>query len=203
MKCPMRAFAMTGMLTASWMPAIISGSDMRATPPSRRMSAGTRSSAMTAAAPASSATFACSGSTTSMMTPPLSISARPVLTRKVDSSRMRGSLSRAAQLAAEYDPRPARWRVAGHGLLAEAERRMKGPRALVLGCRDRLQADGPAGADKLCEAVIHASRHAVPARLAADGDGVDVADPIGVDEARHIAEDPPVDLGEHGGLAEL
>ena len=56
MKCPMRALAITGMLTACWMPAIISGSDMRATPPSRRMSAGTRSSAITAAAPASSAT---------------------------------------------------------------------------------------------------------------------------------------------------
>ena len=31
----MRHFAITGMLTASWMPLIISGSDMRATPPSR------------------------------------------------------------------------------------------------------------------------------------------------------------------------
>src|SRR3954469_11850567 len=84
----MRALAMTGMVTASWMPLMRIGSDMRATPPSRRMSAGTRSSAMTAAAPASSAIFACSASTTSMMTPPLSISARPALTRKVDSSRI-------------------------------------------------------------------------------------------------------------------
>src|ERR1700759_2191240 len=60
---------------------------MRATPPSRRMSAGTRSSAMTAAAPASSAILACSGVTTSMITPPLSISARPALTVNVASSR--------------------------------------------------------------------------------------------------------------------
>ncbi len=59
---------------------------MRATPPSARMSAGTRSSAMTATAPASSAIFACSALTTSMMTPPLSISARPVLTRRVPTS---------------------------------------------------------------------------------------------------------------------
>ncbi len=88
MKWPMRALAITGMLTASWMPAIISGSDIRATPPSRRMSAGTRSSAITAAAPASSATFACSGVTTSMITPPLSISARPALTVNVASSRI-------------------------------------------------------------------------------------------------------------------
>ena len=52
---------------------------MRATPPSLRMSAGTRSSAITATAPASSAIFACSAVVTSMITPPLSISARPVL----------------------------------------------------------------------------------------------------------------------------
>jgi hypothetical protein len=43
------------------------------------MSAGTRSSAITATAPASSAIFACSAVTTSMITPPLSIWARPVL----------------------------------------------------------------------------------------------------------------------------
>src|SRR5437773_1236206 len=79
----MRALAITGIVTTALMPSIISGSLMRATPPSRRMSAGTRSSAMTALAPASSATLACSGVTTSMITPPLSISARPRLTRKV------------------------------------------------------------------------------------------------------------------------
>src|SRR5689334_24200112 len=50
------------------------------------MSAGTRSSAITATAPASSATFACSALTTSMITPPLSISARPLLTRMVPVS---------------------------------------------------------------------------------------------------------------------
>src|SRR2546423_973971 len=58
----------------------------RDAPPSRRMSAGTRSRAMTAAAPDASATFACSGVTTSMITPPLSISASPALTRNVASS---------------------------------------------------------------------------------------------------------------------
>src|SRR5215210_1056685 len=84
----MRALAMTGIVTASWVPLMRIGSDMRATPPSRRMSAGTRSSAMTAAAPASSAILACSALTTSMITPPLSISASPALTRNVDSSRI-------------------------------------------------------------------------------------------------------------------
>ena len=59
---------------------------MRATPPAARMSAGTRSSAMTATAPASSAILACSGVTTSMMTPPLSIWARPFLVAQVDVS---------------------------------------------------------------------------------------------------------------------
>ena len=84
----MRALAMTGIETSSWIPLIIAGLDMRATPPSLRMSAGTRSSAITATAPASSAIRACAGSTTSMITPPLSISARPVLTRNVARSAM-------------------------------------------------------------------------------------------------------------------
>ena len=97
----MRAFAITGMLTAPWMLAIISGSDMRATPPSRRMSAGTRSSAITAAAPASSATVAWAGVTTSMITPPFSISASPALTRKVATSRMSGSLAAGSERAVQ------------------------------------------------------------------------------------------------------
>src|SRR4051794_2422909 len=79
----MRAFAITGIETASMMPRIMSGSLIRAMPPWARMSAGTRSSAITATAPASSAILACSGVTTSMMTPPLSCSAMPRLTRSV------------------------------------------------------------------------------------------------------------------------
>src|SRR4051794_11838474 len=67
---------------------------MRATPPSRRMSAGTRSSAMTEHAPASSAIFACSALTTSMITPPLSISARPLLMRIVPTSVTDPTLAR-------------------------------------------------------------------------------------------------------------
>src|SRR5687767_4335742 len=77
---------MTGMVTASWIASIVEGSLIRATPPSRRMSAGTRSSAITATAPASSAIRASSGLTTSMMTPPFSISARPRFTRNVARS---------------------------------------------------------------------------------------------------------------------
>src|SRR5687767_13608669 len=79
----MRALAITGMETAPMMPSIMSGSLIREMPPSARMSAGTRSSAMTATAPASSAILACSGVTTSMITPPLSCSAMPRLTRSV------------------------------------------------------------------------------------------------------------------------
>src|SRR5687768_4421953 len=74
---------MTGMETASMIPSIMSGSDIRDTPPWARMSAGTRSRAITATAPASSAIFACSAVTTSMITPPLSISAMPRLTAEV------------------------------------------------------------------------------------------------------------------------
>src|SRR3954447_9298291 len=100
----MRALAMTGMVTASMIPTIISGSDMRATPPAFRMSAGTRSSAMTAPAPASSAILAWSGVTTSMMTPPLSIWARPFLVAQVDVSVMVCGFSGRAR-----DWRPGGW----------------------------------------------------------------------------------------------
>src|SRR3954447_1753274 len=79
----MRALAMTGMETASMIPWTMSGSLIRAMPPWARMSAGTRWRAMTATAPASSAIFACSGVTTSMMTPPFSCSAMPRLTASV------------------------------------------------------------------------------------------------------------------------
>ena len=73
---------MTGIVTASMIERIRVGSDIRATPPSLRMSAGTRSRAMTAHAPASWAIFACSAVTTSMITPPLSICASPALSLK-------------------------------------------------------------------------------------------------------------------------
>src|SRR6478672_12632155 len=90
----MRALAMTGIETASMMPSIMSGSLIRDTPPWARMSAGTRSRAITATAPASSAIFACSALTTSMITPPLSISARPLLTRIVPVSCIGSMLPR-------------------------------------------------------------------------------------------------------------
>src|SRR5579875_894625 len=82
-KWPIRHLAMTGIDTAAMMPSIMSGSLILATPPWARMSAGTLSRAITATAPASSAILAWSGVTTSMMTPPLSISAIPRLTRAV------------------------------------------------------------------------------------------------------------------------
>ena len=74
------------MLTAFITSSITRGSAIRATPPAARISAGTRSKAMTATAPASSAIFACSALTTSMMTPPFCISAIPRLTRSVPVS---------------------------------------------------------------------------------------------------------------------
>src|ERR1035437_33229 len=81
MKWPMRALAMTGMWTVRMISSILPMLAMRATPPSLRISAGTRSSAITAQAPASSAILAWSALVTSMMTPPLSISARPTFNR--------------------------------------------------------------------------------------------------------------------------
>ncbi len=93
-KCPIRALAITGIVTADWISLITRGLAMRATPPSARMSAGTRSSAITAQAPVSSAIRACSAVVTSMITPPLSISASPVLTRNVARSAI-GAKDRA------------------------------------------------------------------------------------------------------------
>ena len=57
-KWPIRAFAMTGIVTVSIISVTFSGGDILATPPCNLMSDGTRSSAMTATAPASSAIFA-------------------------------------------------------------------------------------------------------------------------------------------------
>src|SRR5450432_3079799 len=77
----MRTLAITGMVTVAMISRITFIEAMRATPPSLRMSEGTRSSAITAQAPAFSAILACSAVVTSMMTPPFSISARPTFTR--------------------------------------------------------------------------------------------------------------------------
>ncbi len=86
-------------------PSIMSGSLIRETPPSARMSAGTRSSAMTATAPASSAIFACSAVTTSMMTPPFSISAMPRFTRSVPVAAPLSAMAFVLTLG----PEPGRW----------------------------------------------------------------------------------------------
>src|SRR3954453_19494950 len=102
----MRAFAITGIVTASMISWTLVGSAMRATPPSARMSAGTRSSAMTATAPASSAIFAWSAVVTSMMTPPFNISASPDLTRNVPVSRSTVDPS-SRLIAASLPPGPA------------------------------------------------------------------------------------------------
>src|SRR5216684_7155982 len=80
-KCPMRTFAITGMVTVFIISRMILIDAMRATPPSLRMSEGTRSSAITAQAPAFSAICACSALVTSIITPPFSISAKPTFTR--------------------------------------------------------------------------------------------------------------------------
>src|SRR5712691_929649 len=80
-KCPMRTLAITGIVTVAMISRITLIEAMRATPPSLRISEGTRSRAITAHAPAFSAILACSAFVTSMITPPLSISARPTFTR--------------------------------------------------------------------------------------------------------------------------
>src|SRR5579872_859650 len=78
----MRHLAITGIDTAAMISRIFLGLAMRATPPSARICAGTRSRAITDTAPAFSAISAWRASVTSIMTPPFSISARPVLRRR-------------------------------------------------------------------------------------------------------------------------
>src|ERR1700722_1612067 len=77
----MRHLAMTGMDTVAMISRIFLGEAMRATPPSARICAGTRSSAITGTAPGFSAMETCSALGTSMIPPPFSIAARPVLRR--------------------------------------------------------------------------------------------------------------------------
>ena len=91
----MRALAMTGMETVCMISRMTRMEAMRATPPSLRISEGTRSSAMTADAPASSAILACSALVTSMMTPPFNISAKPTFKRN-SSERYMSATSMAA-----------------------------------------------------------------------------------------------------------
>src|SRR5580692_11164256 len=79
----MRHFAITGIETSAMISRIFLGEAMRATPPSARICAGTRSSAITATAPAFSAIEACWALVTSIITPPFSISARPVFRRRL------------------------------------------------------------------------------------------------------------------------
>src|SRR5208282_3766464 len=79
----MRHFAITGIDTVAIISRIFFGDAIRATPPSARICAGTRSSAITATAPAFSAMEACSALVTSIITPPFSISARPVFRRRL------------------------------------------------------------------------------------------------------------------------
>ena len=77
------------------MPSIIDGSLMRATPPSRRMSAGHPLERHDRDGAGVLGDLRLLGVTTSMMTPPRSISARPRLTRAVPvvrSSAMTPSL---------------------------------------------------------------------------------------------------------------
>src|SRR4051794_15959674 len=91
------------------------------------MSAGTRSNAMTATAPAPSAMRACSGVTTSMITPPLSISAMPRLTRAVP----------VWLLADPFDPAAVSTAMSSKSLLIQSRGRGKSVRSAA--SADRLQ----------------------------------------------------------------
>src|SRR5262245_6557800 len=178
----MRTFAMTGIETVRWIASITPICAMRATPPSLRMSAGTRSSAITAAAPASSAIFACSGVVTSMITPPFSISARPTLSSKVVAPcrsppfffwliSLLLAVRVAPALSSDRDRRAARCAGAGCEPLAHHAPEAPHPLAdrVLVGLRDR-EAEAP-------------RRPAVVVELEAGGDQHAGAERVGVDLA--------------------
>src|SRR3954451_7798716 len=157
------------------------GSDMRATPPSLRMSAGTRSSAITETAPAASATLACSGVTTSMITPPLSISARPVLTRRVAVSFTERTLAAGLCGGDEQDRRRERCEAPEHsagGRLARLPEALRTRAAL--GCKhERGDADDdrePGPEHEAREQRDRAEHQCPPRRSVALGFGLGIGD---------------------------
>src|SRR3954447_26242375 len=149
----MRALAITGIETAWMIPSIMSGSLIRAMPPWARMSAGTRSSAMTATAPASSAILACSGVTTSMMTPPLSCSAMPRLTASLPVTVLAGRVL-SAPVAAEVWGCSVLGAATGCCLgMSTTESGPRGPRSIVR--RSGARPTGPpCAAGHTAEAVV-------------------------------------------------
>ena len=119
-KWPMRALAITGIVTASWISRILVGSAMRATPPSRADVGGHALERHHRARAGVLGDLRLLGvGDTSMMTPPLSISARPLLTRKVPVSISRNGIQRrrrayvlqgAGEWPAAHGPvQPAAW----------------------------------------------------------------------------------------------
>src|ERR1700710_1351781 len=164
-KWPIRALAITGIETASMMPSIMSGSLIRATPPWARMSAGTRSRAITATAPASSAIFAWSGVTTSMITPPLSISAMPRFTREVPcsgavelSAMVRSYVWGLSRLTA-YLPHPQQHRLgAGEGENPQGELHQDGQVEESRDSSRHQDRDRPVGALGEAAAGVHPQR---------------------------------------------
>src|ERR1017187_2925192 len=172
----MRHFAMTGISTTAMISRITFGEAMRATPPSARICAGTRSSAITAAAPAVSAISACFAVVTSMITPPFSISGRPVFKRRlvvlfplfcdmgllsswlhsilqrVDESRYPGELWLARSCC-------VRWQTAELSIPPSQHRACRGPRCARLG---RARAPVPTRAlavHKSCEHFVRIDRY--------------------------------------------
>src|SRR5690348_14679989 len=166
----MRALAITGMETAEMMLSIMSGSLMRDTPPWARMSAGTRSRAMTATAPASSAILACSAVTTSMMTPPLSISAMPRLTREVPTV----CSDMASILRAVRCPRVHQDESAWHSVVWQALGILPPP--LLGRCEDPLPGFGARPVHDRRFGDVLTQQHRVPPRVEAAAVGTGVAE---------------------------
>src|SRR4029077_14523820 len=151
-----------------WISLILVTGDMRATPPSFRISEGTLSSAITATAPASSAILACSALVTSMMTPPFSISASPTFSLGVPLSmssspfRVRIGSLRESCLQPSPHRRPLR--------LQDGEGRgvANGPVAGGTRCAEDGVATGPEPQDRVARARVARVGHQAHAMHAPD-----------------------------------
>src|SRR5437588_442709 len=184
-KWPIRALAITGIVTTSMISLTLRGSAIRATPPSARISAGTRSSAITAQAPASSAIFACSAVVTSMMTPPFSICARPRLSFTVPTSAM----CTPPVVRIFSTPNPVQTQLRGDPLKGRDD----GGDVLLERHAHLLRAfDDILAADALRECLV--------LHLLLDGRHVDVRQPLRRPDQRHGDHEPAELVGGEQGL---
>src|SRR5437588_3740369 len=184
-KWPIRALAITGIVTTSMISLTLRGSAIPATPPSARISAGPRLRAIPAQAPASSAIFACSAVVTSMLPPPFSLWARPRLSITVPTSAQ----GTPPVVRIFSTPNPVQTQLRGDPLKGRDD----GGDVLLERHAHLLRAfDDILAADALRECLV--------LHLLLDGRHVDVRQPLRRPDQRHGDHEPAELVGGEQGL---